>query len=86
MALHIIAIFVIQVLASPEDERRRELMVRFDVIPVDSVTLIALDYFLRSKSAAQIKTTPNKNTTSLPGSVILRTRLAKISTKKGVAG
>ena len=43
--------FLIQVLASPEDERRRELMVRFDVIPGDSVALIALHYFLNSESA-----------------------------------
>ena len=60
MALNIVATFLIQVLASPEDEKRPELIVRFDVIPVDSVVLIALDYFLHSESA-QIGATPNKN-------------------------
>ena len=52
--------FFIQVLASSEDERRRELMVRFDVIPVDWIALTVLDYFLYSKSA-QIGATSNKN-------------------------
>ena len=35
-------------------------MVRFDVIPVKSLALIALDCFLHSERA-QIGTTPNKN-------------------------